>query len=636
MLRNYLLLWLCLVIFVVNLLGQGSLPKPDLWWKTQINSAGTSILMEHDKSVSTWNNSASGVVNFHTIPVISGFPEEAMARPIITQGGITTFSIYQDAILEKEQSLWSLSHENTLIATASDSRFSNHLDSIEYAFAGITNQWLRLSTHFISHQSLLNTNCRYHFGQNPYKQETFFTGVLLEEVVFDKVLSKKQRKQVESYLSVKYGIPLLSNGKIEYLNSNGDAYWSASKNYAFRHRPTALGRDDFWQLYQRQSTNAYEPGLITIGLEQIKSRNEENNGVIEDQSFLVWADNNAPLEVRNTSNLLNRVWEIQKTNLGQFNTSLRFGFRQLKTELEADEKYWIAIDRSGENSFSIHTTDYYAPLSKDDPEYLYYEGIQWDGDQSDKDHFTFRKGGDLLVVYDAILPSCNQGQSGGIAFKAYDGTSPYSYQIQSLSISESSWSGELKTIDGLPLGEHTLRITDANGLRVEQEIEIYNAEFRPVVTNLDKKYRINQGEQLELILPRSCDDCFFDWLFPNGEIKNGNRVTISQAGNYQLKIANGNCQNTFDFSVKEYQGPFQSVELWGNPSQNGSYVLEIRLWETQPTTISIINQQGQPIQQVTLPLNHYHKYEGHGLAKGTYHIQVNSSGESVTKTLITL
>ena len=79
------------------------------------------------------------------------------------------------------------------------------------------------------------------------KEDTHFTGVLLEEVVFDRVLPKKQRKQVESYLSVKYGIPLLSNGKLEYLNSTGYVYWSAPKNYAFRHRPTALGRDDFWK-----------------------------------------------------------------------------------------------------------------------------------------------------------------------------------------------------------------------------------------------------------------------------------------------------------------------------------------------------------------------------------------------------
>jgi hypothetical protein len=636
MFRNSFLLWLCLVIYTVNLLGQGSLPRPNLWWKTQYSATGMAKLTEHDEIVSSWNNDLSEVVNFHTVPVISSFPSEITNRSILTQGGITTFSIYRNAFLEKEQSLWSLSHGNTLIAMASDARFSNVIDNVDYTFKGISNQWLRLSTHFFSHQSLNNANCKYHFGHHPDQQINHFTGVLLEELVFDRVLSKKQRKQVESYLSVKYGLPLLSSGQLEYINSIGNTYWSASKKYAFRHRPTAIGRDDFWQLYQRQSTNAYEPGLLTIGLGQIKPKNEENNGVLKDLSFLFWSDNNAALEIKNASNLLDRRWEIQKINLEQSNTSLRLGVRQLKTELEDNEKYWLAIDRSGENVFSVQTTDYYAPLLNDDTEYIYYEAIQWDGNQYGKNHFTFRRGGDLIVVYDTVLPSCDQEESGQIVFKIYGGTSPYSYQIQSSSIGGSSWTGELTTIDGLSSGKHSLWITDANGLQVKQEIDMYNAEVHPLIADLDKVYQIKDGEKLELALPESCVDCSFEWLFPNDERKTGHRVTLSQAGSYQLEVTRGNCQNTFDFLVKKHQSPFQSVELLGNPTSGGRYILEIRLWETQPTSIFIFNQQGQLIQQVTLPLNHYHKYEGQGLAEGTYHIQVHSGGTSITKTLITL
>ena len=620
---------------MVNLYGQSSFTAPTLWWRTQTSNADIAILMEHDELVSTWNNSATAIVNFHNVPVISSFHEESITRPIATQGGITTFSIYQDVVLGKEQSLWSLSHENTLIATASDSRFANNLDSIEYAFAGITNQWLRLSTNFLSHQSLTNANCTYHFGQHPNKKETHFTGILLEEVVFDRTLSKRQRKQVESYLSVKYGIPLLSNGKLEYLTSTGHAYWSASKNYAFRHRPTALGRDDYWQLYQRQSTNAYEPGLITIGLGTITTLNNENAGVLEDQSFLIWSDNNGDLEISSASNLLDRRWEIQKTTPRQFSTSLRLGVRQLKTELKADEKYWLAIDRGAENIFSVETTDYYSPSSNEGREYLHYEDIRWDTDESGKDHFTFLQGGEVIVVVEKGLPSCDQGNSGQISFKAYGGAAPYNYQISSLSIQGTAWLGEIKTIENIPSGRHLLRVTDANGLQVEQELEMHQAELQSLV-NLDDEYRISQDEILELSLPASCDDCSFEWQFPNGEIRNGHSAEISEPGEYQLEIRKGDCHDTFEFQVKQQQSPFQSVELWGNPSQNGSFVLEIRLWEEQPTTISIANQQGQRVQEIRLPLNHYHKYQGQGLEAGTYQIQVHANGDFITKTLITL
>ena len=233
------------------------------------------------------------------------------------------------------------------------------------------------------------------------------------------------------------------------------------------------------------------------------------------------------------------------------------------------------------------------------------------------------------------MPSCDQGASGQISFKVYGGAPPYHYQISSLSIQGTAQLGEIKTIENIPPGRHMLRVTDANGLQVEQEVEMHQAELQSLA-KLDNEYRISQDEILELVLPASCDDCSFEWQFPNGEIRNGHSTEISEPGDYQLEISKGMCHDVFEFQVKQYQSPFQSVELWGNPSQNGNFVLEIRLWEEQATFISISNLQGRYVEQIRLPLNHYHKYRGQ-VPEGanTYQIQVYSEGVFITKTLIT-
>jgi hypothetical protein len=626
-----------ILLFVaqLSLFAQESLLVPDLWWATRCNTTGVASLSEHGEVLKEWPVGEEAIVNFHSFPILNHQEANFGAKTIDAKAGITTFSVYKDNRPDQEQPIWSLMHETELVAAATDVRFSNILDSVDYAFSGIDNQWLRLSTHFFNHQSLSHGNSMLYLGSHPHNHDIHFSGVLLEELVYGAVLSKKQRKKVESYLSVKYGIPLLSNSKVELINSAGHTYWSAPRHSLFRHRHTALGRDDFWGLYQKQSTNAYEPGLITIGLGEITPLNKENDGILEDQSFVVWSDNDGALVMNEASGLLERIWEIQQTNSKQPKTSLKLGARQLKAELAPGEQWWLAIDRSGEHSFSVQTTDYYAPMLNSEHGNVDFAQIQWDTDQSGRDHFTFLKGGDMLLVYDLQLPSCAQSQLGQIAFKVQGGRPPYRYHVQSLALSTDNWSGDLEVLTDLSVGRYVLWVTDANGLKVKEEIEIHHAELYDIA-GLAPSYRVEEGTAIDIALAEACNDCFYEWRFPDGALSNNDQITTSIPGKYQLLISKEGCEEIFDFSVDQYESPFQSVELWGNPSQNGDYTLEIRLWKAQPTSIEIFNQQGQIVQSADLPIHHYHRFTGKRLAAGTYHIRVQSEGMAITKTLITL
>lgn len=637
MLVKETMIFLVSVCLSLLLIGQSSAPLPNIWFKTTtIELLGRSYLINHNDTLETWGHTGFEALNFHAVPTIDPLFLQDFSPLFFGNTGATVFSIYQPETKNQEHTLWSLEDGENIFALASNYRFYNGIDSTTYLFSGVSSDWLRLSTHFMGKSTKLEESYRFRIGSSQNNSANTFTGVLPEILVFNNVLSKTQRKQVESYLAAKYGIPLLAAGKLEYINSKGATYWSAAANKIFRHRPTVIGRDDFWSLYQRQATNAYESNLITIGLGAIESLNSNNNRTLPDLSFLLWTDNNAALALSGTNDLLARCWEMSVVDTGLAQTTLRLGVRQVKEELSKSERFWLAIDRSGENTFSLSTTDYYSPSpSLGSREYVFYENIEWDTDRSGQDNFTFLKGGEMILVLESVAPNCSDDHLGSLAMKAIGGTPPYRYRLNGVSGS-TSWSGEMHAITDLPGGNYLLSVTDANGLVCEKTIDLHYADLSPMIS-LNANYELNDNTPLKLAVPPSCLDCNYHWLLPNGNNISSNEITLTQPGRYGLQIKKGDCIDTHFFTVTQPESsPFQSVELWGNPSQEGVYTLEIRLWKSMPVTLMIFRESGQLVSQQSLPLTHYHKISGAGLTAGTYRIQVKCNDQIVTKTLITL
>lgn len=71
------------------------------------------------------------------------------------------------------------------------------------------------------------------FGNNSIR------GYAPELIVFGRMLTPDERRKVESYLAVKYGITL----KGSYLDSGGNLIWDSEENKAYHHRVTAIGND---------------------------------------------------------------------------------------------------------------------------------------------------------------------------------------------------------------------------------------------------------------------------------------------------------------------------------------------------------------------------------------------------------
>lgn len=81
-----------------------------------------------------------------------------------------------------------------------------------------------------------------------------FDGYTPELIAYGRMLTPLERRKVESYLAIRYGVTL----KGSYFASTGDLLWDRNAAGSYHHRVTGIMRDDSGSLYQPLSTTSYE------------------------------------------------------------------------------------------------------------------------------------------------------------------------------------------------------------------------------------------------------------------------------------------------------------------------------------------------------------------------------------------
>lgn len=138
------------------------------------------------------------------------------------------------------------------------------------------------------------SNSRYWLGRSEFFDASY-NGQILEIVNYSARNNDTSRRQIETYLALKYGITLGVNGtSLDYVDSFGNNVYPASAG--FNYNIAGIGRDDKSGLDQRQSKTENTYSDITMGLGSIYNRNSDNVNAFEnDRDFLVWGHNNATL-----------------------------------------------------------------------------------------------------------------------------------------------------------------------------------------------------------------------------------------------------------------------------------------------------------------------------------------------------
>lgn len=245
-----------------------------------------------------------------------------------------------------------------------------------------------------------------------------FEGHIMEMTYFNGVvLSIADRNQIESYLSVKYGVPTDTT----LTASDGTTlFWSEITNSGYVTDVTAIGRDDNSGLNQKQSTSANESGMVTMGLGSIATSNANNANTFSiDKSFLAWG-NNAGANTFSTTgapsgrNILARVWRVQETGtVGTVRVQVPDNSSSKSVKLLDIGQVSLVID--DDNDFTNGVTSI-TPMT--------LNGTEWevDVDFSNGDYFSFAGDGAKLsvtqqgdedgpvnIIYTVTLPQVNGG-----------------------------------------------------------------------------------------------------------------------------------------------------------------------------------------------------------------------------------
>ncbi|POZ54675.1 Cellulosome-anchoring protein [Lysinibacillus sphaericus] len=154
-------------------------------------------------------------------------------------------------------------------------------------------------------------------------------GTIGDIIVYDRALDEAERKQISSYLAIKYGYTLDVEGlptnskKADYLASDTSILWDATANADYYHSIAGIARDDNGGLLQKQSNSTNPGNQVVIGLNEINDKNSSNPAQFStDMQYLMWGDNNLPFAYTQPTNdgraHTERIWKVQnRGNVGQ-------------------------------------------------------------------------------------------------------------------------------------------------------------------------------------------------------------------------------------------------------------------------------------------------------------------------------
>lgn len=426
-----------------------------------------------------------------------------------------------------------------------------------------------------------------------------FKGAIAEVMVFDRVLPFLERLQIESYLAIKYGIPLQASN---YLSSAQQVLWHGENNKALSTRITGIGRDDAFGLYQKQAKSSLDTtAFLKLSAGSLASSNTQNKTVIPNGHFLVWGDNGMGLTTKpgldSILSFVDRKWLIAATGntVHQLPTELQIDASLLPTEALG---YWLVIDRSGQGNFAVDNLEYIFPthLSKDS--IAFFKNLKWDTDRSGKDNYGFVRAQHMLALVKANPPSCTNPTAGSATFSVVAGKAPFQYQLTNAATGLfREWKTENMEQKGLSTGEYTLKVTGADGYQVTRTFTLSMPDALKVDLGKDQALVGNQNIVLDATtyIPDSVL-VSYRWQNSFGFSSKEGKINVTQSGVYKVFVTNEKgC--VFSDEIIISGAAAQRFEVFPTlVSKGGLYNVSVSLEQSAPINIKVFDAKGMLYQ----------------------------------------
>lgn len=432
-----------------------------------------------------------------------------------------------------------------------------------------------------------------------------FKGTLAELAVFDRALTFLERIQFETYLAIKYGTGLRAGN---FVSSAEKVLWRVEENKGYGRNIAGIGRDDAFNLYQRQSGSAYDSALLVMSVGTLATSNVANTATIADQDFILWGDNGLALSTRrglgadSVLSVVQRKWLVTATG----NTASKLGveLRIDAARLPANPLgYWLVIDRSGQGNFSVDNLEYILPDGISDGK-IVYKNVNWDKDGSGKDSFGFAKATALFAVVRRVSdPSCTNETAGKIKVEVIAGNAPFQY---SLSNPEASISRNRKTSEKssdekeLVKGDYILTLKDGGDETLVRNFKLLMPDGLEINLGPDRVY--TETASIVLDVSSQVPDAVpvtYRWENNFGFSSTGKKITVQESGIYRVFVTKDldGCVFTDDVIISGAEN--QRVAVYPNIiSSNENYNVSISLDKPGGVEVRVFNGRGIQVHEM--------------------------------------
>jgi hypothetical protein len=348
---------------------------------------------------------ADSLINFNKAIFFDGVNDKfRIPFPVGKSPQITVATVYRPYNKAGEQGVWNVRINDDQDINMTDQRITGPQSIMRYAgepvpfpvVSAVAQLWSS-STASASPSITLGK------ADIPSSAISPLRGVVAEYIVFKRILSGTEMQMLQSYLGIRYGATMQY---MDYITSRGTVTWNYNANKEYSGSVAGIGRDDNFNLNQKQSAVTDGSDYLFIAAGKAAVTNDRNNYALKDGNFLVWGNNGKQLKPELQGDtatrfpLAARKWLMQATGSNA---------QAIPTEVVLNTRYpvrpmkqcYLVIDRGAKGDFSSALTEYIAADSVAKGGEAYFRNVRWDTDRSGADLFTFSFG-DVVATTDAI------------------------------------------------------------------------------------------------------------------------------------------------------------------------------------------------------------------------------------------
>lgn len=600
--------------------------------------------------IDTVSSEGSKVINFYSALSVNdqNIMDEINSSQKLEDA--TVFVVLKPNFLQEEYQLLDINSTDRQISIQSDRikskkelKIKNFNSPKPYFFSYLESYEQKSITDTIQSDSL---------SKNTYPSK--FEGDVAEVIFYPQLLSKLERRKVETYLSLKYGISLPLNS--DYINSKNDTIWKSDESKTFLYRVSGIGRDITGNFNHKQSANVDDGQFLTVGLgNKIETKNELNKKSMHDINYVLWGDDFGDLSFLQEKQtpevyVFNRTWKTKLIGEGMKSQNYIFSFDTDLIQSPSEEKKSEALKEEASNSqepelkyWLVFAPDNSEKLNVNSAEFIQSVTIPKEGgridfsdiplkNQTESFLFSIVKAPELFALVETTEKNCQSD----VHLKIIGGVAPYtigfySDEKQKFPILEKS-ENEFDIVN-LTGGHYICKITDAFNQTSEQTIFI-NSDTQGAF-ELENIF-LKEGENLTLDLKELQNNTISEivWTKDNQEIGWGEKHTVREEGSYNINyLTEKGCPQTTSFIVTK----IPAVEWSGvypNPVRiNEPFFVKLENTSLSKVRITITDFSGRIIKSKLLKEGS-EIYSDTFFQQGTYHITIESQTEKFQYTLI--